>query len=246
MCLNMGDESILLIPIGNSPGHSYRIWKSIHMKFDQTIFVYTNATEQYAHSIVKVCLDSGILILNLGTSIANILPNPKSSDFSIVFGPGTQKMSLQIWNDCLNLNNTLPEIILTHRKLTQRKNILTEYLSSSKINREKWSIASVEIDEALSIYGISEIEFETYNLSYNPKHCNFTYTIQVPDNVTCLNSKRARDWSDAQIVRVNDLKNKFGNHAISFKRENFPSKPRYWQNISEIFRDNSIFGGFNS
>lgn len=240
------EDQVLIIPIGNSPAHSYRIWKSLKADYSNCIFICTSKTKPYANQILSLCNTKNVEIITIEDSNEEgILFGSSSGKHSIVFGPGTHEMALKIWTDSINSNEEFPEIILMHQKLSSRGNVLSQHLGNSKLNGQTWDISSVSEDEAIQIYNISKEDVMKYKLQWDSRVCKFTYTISVPDKVRNYSlAASARKWAIKQIVIVENLREKFGKHAINYKREPFPNRPRFWQSISERMNDHSITGGF--
>jgi len=245
-------DKIMVIPVGMSPIHSFRILRSIiNHNFDVIFLTVSKETLAAGQRIIRLMKDCSIEInLLYYSEISNhIQQYSEVEGWSLMFGPGTREMVITLWYGIISGIGKSPTLWADHRKKTQDgkgRTISGEYAFNLSNSNERVLLEQVNLDDALAIYNLSKEEYHKFEgLSWDAIESKFLYQIEVPLNARDMNKKEARAWEESVVVDVNLLRKRIGKHALNVKRTPVPSTPLYWSNVGERLTDYGIRGGTN-
>ncbi len=244
--MNNPEQSLILIPVGRSPIHSYRICKSIMQSFKKIVFVCSTETFDYGKKLVGI-LGTGEIVAEQfeGFDVTKHITSDVDS-INLILGPGKFEMSLGLVELIIRHTKKSPILWVTHQRLTKSKNVIGEQLVDiGKIDR-KISLCEVSKITACEILGIQDSEEVYEKLVWNSKTSKFTYKILIDEGIRLKKKESAEKWAQGEISIVDDLKKQYGKHSIVFTRDELPARPRYWLNIGYKMNDHGIRGGHSA
>ena len=245
-----GESEAIVVPVGMSPVHSFRILKSlIGRDFEMIVLAVSDQTRSTGQAILGVIGENETETKIIGyANIAQLIErNPEIKQWNLLMGPGTRSMAITLWSEIANATGDFPRIWVDHRRKTKKgkgKPIAGEHIVNLADRTEQYKIVPIEEEDACVICGI-EIEDlqKTEGLSWNPAYSKFFYHVTVPYDAKGMSATKARAWEEKVASKVKDLRDRLGRHALEIHRSPVPSDPRYWLKIGERLDDLDITGG---
>ncbi len=245
-----GESEAIVVPVGMSPVHSFRILKSlIGRDFEMIVLAVSDQTQSTGQAILDVVGDDEVETKIIGYSkIAQLVERePDIKQWNLLMGPGTRSMAITLWGEIANETGDSPRIWVYHSRKTKKgkgKPIAGEHIINLGDRKERYKIVPIEEEDACAIYGIGVEEVQmTEGLSWDSAYSKFSYHITVPSDARGMSKAVARAWEEKVASKVNDLRGRLGRHALEIRREPVPSDPRYWLKIGERLDDLGIIGG---
>ena len=247
--MSSGGEAIV-VPVGMSPVHSFRILKSlVDRDFRMIILAVSDQTRATGQTILDVFGDGDAETkLTRYDNIAKLVErNSGIEQWNLLMGPGTRSMASTLWGEILNATGEHPRIWVDHRRNTKKgkgKPIAGEHIVNLADRSERYKIVPIDEGDACAISGIGIEELQkTEGLSWDPAYSKFFYHIKVPSDARWVSSSDARAWEERVANKIKDLRDQLGRHALEISRDPVPSKPKFWLRIGERMDDLGIIGG---
>lgn len=245
-----GKSEAIVVPVGMSPVHSFRILKSLADRdFKMIVLAVSDQTRVTGQEILNVFGDGDTETkLTRYDNIAKLVErNSSIEQWNLLMGPGTRSMAITLWSEILNATGDYPRIWVDHRRKTKKgkgKPIAGEHIVNLADRTEQYKIVPIEEEDACVICGI-EIEDlqKTEGLSWNPAYSKFFYHVTVPYDAKGMSATKARAWEEMVASKIKDLRDWLGRHALEIRRDPVPSHPLYWLKIGERLDDLGIIGG---
>lgn len=245
-----GESEAIVVPVGMSPVHSFRILKSlIGRDFEMIVLAVSDQTRSTGQAILGVIGENETETKIIGyANIAKLIErNPDIKQWNLLMGPGTRSMTITLWSEIANATGDSPRIWVDHRRKTKRGKgnpIAGEHIINLGSRKERYKIVPIEEEDACAIYGIGVEELQmTEGLSWDSLYSKFSYQITVPSDARGMSKTVARAWEEKVASKVKDLRDRLGRHALEIHRSPVPSDPRYWLKIGERLDDLDIRGG---
>jgi hypothetical protein len=245
-----GESEAIVVPVGMSPVHSFRILKSlIGRDFEMIVLAVSDQTRSTGQAILGVIGENETETKIIGyANIAKLIErNPDIKQWNLLMGPGTRSMTITLWSEIANATGDSPRIWVDHRRKTKRGKgnpIAGEHIINLGSRKERYKIVPIEEEDACAIYGIGVEELQmTEGLSWDSLYSRFSYHITVPSDARGMSKTVARAWEEKVASKVKDLRDRLGRHALEIHRSPVPSDPRYWLKIGERLDDLDIRGG---
>ena len=245
-----GESEAIVVPVGMSPVHSFRILKSlIGRDFEMIVLAVSDQTRSTGQAILGVIGENETETKIIGyANIAKLIErNPDIKQWNLLMGPGTRSMTITLWSEIANATGDSPRIWVDHRRKTKRGKgnpIAGEHIINLGSRKERYKIVPIEEEDACAIYGIGVEELQmTEGLSWDSLYSKFSYHITVPSDARGMSKTVARAWEEKVASKVKDLRDRLGRHALEIHRSPVPSDPRYWLKIGERLDDLDIRGG---
>ena len=245
-----GESEAIVVPVGMSPVHSFRILKSlIGRDFEMIVLAVSDQTRSTGQAILGVIGENETETKIIGyANIAQLIErNPEIKQWNLLMGPGTRSMAITLWSEIANATGDSPRIWVDYRRKTQKgkgKPIAGEHIINLRSRKERYKIVPIEEEDACAIYGIGVEELQmTEGLSWDSLYSKFSYQITVPSDARGMSKRVARAWEEKVASKVKDLRDRLGRHALEIHRSPVPSDPRYWLKIGERLDDLDIRGG---
>jgi hypothetical protein len=245
-----GESEAIVVPVGMSPVHSFRILKSlIGRDFEMIVLAVSDQTRSTGLAILDVPGDDETETKIIGyANIAQLIErNPDIKQWNLLMGPGTRSMAITLWSEIANATGDSPRIWVDHRRKTKKgkgKPIAGEHIVNLADRTEQYKIVPIEEEDACAICGIGVEELQmTEGLRWDSLYSKFSYQITVPSDARGMSKTVARAWEEKVASKVKDLRDHLGRHALEIHREPVPSKPKFWLKIGERLDDLDIRGG---
>jgi len=222
----------VILPVGNSPAHCYRVLRSLldGGDFDLFILAVTEETKLSGELIQKIISSDNLIVEVIDYKIIkDTYDSSNIIEWNIFAGPGTMKMFLEILDQTILLNNQHPSLWCYHHQKTKNGNIKQETVKIICVNDNRTISGFINIvkkNTALKLYDVDNDIFRTYdNLEWVEGIAKFSYAVKVPQEAIDYNKIECRDYENQIIHEVNILQSKIGKHSINFKMENLPNTP---------------------
>ena len=245
-----GESEVIVVPVGLSPVHSFRVLKSlIGRDFGMIVLAVSDQTRATGQAILDVVGDGDTETKIIGyANIAQLVERkPGIEQWNLLMGPGTRSMAITLWSEIINATGDSPRIWVDYRRKTKKgkgKPIDGEHIINLGDRTERYKIVPIEEEDACAIYGIGVEELQmTEALSWDSFYSKFLYRITVPSDARGMSAAAARAWEEKVASKVKDLRDRIGRHALEIHRSPVPSNPRYWLRIGERLDDLGIIGG---
>ena len=245
-----GENEAIVVPVGMSPVHSFRILKSLADRdFGMVILAVSDQTQATGQAILDVFGDGDTETkLTRYDNIAKLVErNSGIEQWNLLMGPGTRSMAITLWGEILNATGDFPRIWVDHRRKTKKgkgKPIGGEDIVNLADRKERYKIVQIDEGDACAISGIGIEELrETEGLSWKPLYSRFFYHIKVPSDAKGMASSAGRAWEEEVARNVKELRDRLGRHALEISRDPVPSEPKFWLRIGERLDDLGIKGG---
>ena len=244
-----GESEAIVVPVGMSPVHSFRIMKSlVGRDFKMIVLAVSDQTRVTGQTILNVFGDGETKLTRYDNIAKLVERNSGIEQWNLLMGPGTRSMASTLWSEILNATGDYPRIWVDHRRNTKKgkgKPIGGEYIVALNADRkERYKIVPINEGDACAISGIGIEELrETEGLSWEPLYSKFFYHIKVPSDARGMTSSAARAWEEGVARKVKELRDRLGRHALEISRDPVPSKPKFWLKIGERLDDLGIIGG---
>jgi len=245
-----GESEAIVVPVGMSPVHSFRVLKSlIGRDFEMIVLAVSDQTRSTGQAILDVVGDAEVETKIIGyAKIAQLVEGePNIKQWNLLMGPGTRSMAVTLWSEIANATGDYPRIWVDHRRKTKKgkgKPIGGEDIVNLADRKERYKIVPIGDEYACAISGIGIEELrETEGLSWEPLYSKFFYHIKVPSDARGMTSSAARAWEEEVARKVKELRDRLGRHALEISRDPVPSEPKFWLRIGERLDDLGIRGG---